>query len=155
MGDPSTSAVILPGSDRAADTGYPTGVPRRLGALLYDSLLVIAIWMATLLTWVIATGGQAVTGWPIQVVLFSQWLGFYLYFWSRQGQTLGMTAWRIKLVDLHGNPPTFTQLLKRVAIAPVSLICVGLGYLWFYIGDRQQTWHDRASGTMVVHIPKP
>ena len=122
--------------------------------MLYDSLLIIAIWMATLLVWVIASGGEVVTGWLIQVVLFSQWLGFYLYFWSRQGQTLGMTAWRIKLVNQDGTQPSLPQLLKRAAVAPVSVFCAGLGYLWIYIGDRQQTWHDRASQTLVVHIPK-
>ncbi len=122
--------------------------------MLYDGLLIIAIWMATLLVWVIASGGEVVTGWLIQVVLFSQWLGFYLYFWSRQGQTLGMTAWRIRLVNQDGTAPDILQLLKRAAIAPISVFCAGLGYLWFYIGDRQQTWHDRASQTLVVHIPK-
>lgn len=122
--------------------------------MLYDSLLIIAIWMATLLVWVIASGGEVVTGWLIQAVLFSQWLGFYLYCWSRQGQTLGMTAWRIKLVNLDGTAPDMPQLLIRAAVAPISAVCAGLGYLWLYIGDRQQTWHDRISQTLVVHIPK-
>jgi uncharacterized RDD family membrane protein YckC len=65
-----------------------------------------------------------------------------------------MTAWRIKLVKQDGTSPDFLQLLKRATVAPISLFCVGLGYLWFYVGDRQQTWHDRVSQTLVVHIPK-
>lgn len=94
------------------------------------------------------------TGWVLQCVLFSQWLGFYLYFWSRQGQTLGMMAWRIKLVDMQGLKPSWEQLFKRAGLAPISLLCLGLGYLWFYIGSTQQTWHDRFSQTLVVYIPK-
>ncbi len=125
-----------------------------MGALLYDCLLVIAIWMATLFIWVVASGGEAVTGWLLQCVLFSQWLGFYLYFWSRQGQTLGMMAWRIKLVDMQGLNPNWEQLCKRAALAPISLLSLGLGYLWYYIGSTQQTWHDRFSQTLVVYIPK-
>ena len=152
---PSSKGGSETDSNEKVETGYPAGIGRRLGAMLYDGLLIIAIWMATLLVWVIASGGEAVTGWPIQLVLFSQWLGFYLYFWSRQGQTLGMTAWRIKLVKQDGTAADFPQLLKRAAVAPISLFCVGLGYLWFYVGDQQQTWHDRASQTLVVHIPKP
>ncbi|XOV82154.1 MAG: RDD family protein [bacterium] len=140
--------------NRTLETGYPAGIGRRFGALLYDTLLIVAIWMATLLVWVIASGGEAVTGWLIQLVLLAQWLGFYLYFWSRQGQTLGMTAWRIKVVNQAGKPASFLQLLKRAVVAPVSFLCLGLGFLWFYMGDRQQTWHDRASQTMVVYIPK-
>ena len=127
---------------------------RRLGALLYDQLLVIAIWMGTLFIWIIASGGEAVTGWLVQSVLAIQWIIFYLFFWSRQGQTLGMTAWRIKLVDTQGNSPTLKQLIKRLVCAPLSMTCAGIGFLWFYIGDQQQTWHDRFSDTMVVYMPK-
>jgi uncharacterized RDD family membrane protein YckC len=122
--------------------------------MLYDSLLIIAIWMATLLAWVIANDGKAVEGIIVQAVLALELLGFYLYFWSRQGQTLGMTAWRIKLVDADGSQPLLKQLVVRLLTAPLSIACVGVGYLWLYVGDARQTWHDRLSGTMVVHIPK-
>ena len=144
----------MPNSKSDAKVGYPTGLGRRLGALLYDLLLVIAIWMGTLFVWVTATGGEAVQGVLVQLVLGLEWLGFYLFFWRRQGQTLGMAAWRIFVVDEQGFPPSLRQCLIRAFSAPVSMACVGLGYLWFYVGDRQQTWHDRLSHTMVVHIPK-
>ena len=125
-----------------------------MGALLYDALLLIAIWMATLFPWVIANSGEAVVGLLVQSVLLLELIGFYLFFWSRQGQTLGMKAWRIRLVDTTGHPPAFKQLLIRLATAPLSVLSCGLGYLWFYMGDRRQTWHDRLSGTMVVHLPR-
>ena len=125
-----------------------------MGALLYDALLIIAIWMATLFPWVIANSGEAVVGLLVQSVLLLELIGFYLFFWSRQGQTLGMKAWRIRLVDTTGHPPAFKQLLIRLATAPLSVLSCGLGYLWFYMGDRRQTWHDRLSDTMVVHLPR-
>ena len=148
------SLATLPASDNPLTVAYPAGLGRRLGAMLYDALLIIAIWMATLLAWVVANGGEAVVGLLVQMVLAAELLGFYLYFWSRQGQTLGMTAWRIKLVDTEGRQPTLRQLCVRLVTAPLSICSAGLGYLWFYIGDAKQTWHDRLSGTMVVHIPK-
>ena len=129
-------------------------MPRRLGALLYDLLLIIAIWMGTLFIWVLASGGEAVTGVAVQLLLAAEWMAFYLFFWRRQGQTLGMAAWRITLVGEDGHPPALKQCLIRAVAAPLSLVCFGLGYLWFYIGNTQQTWHDRLSHTMVVHIPK-
>ena len=122
--------------------------------MVYDVLLIIAIWMMTLLVLVIINGGEAVGGAAVQLVLAAELIGFYLFFWSRPGQTLGMAAWRLKLVDLDGNPPTFKQLLMRIAAAPLSLLSCGIGYLWFYVGERRQTWHDRISGTMVVHLPR-
>lgn len=126
-----------------------------MGALLYDLLLItIGMWGTTLFIWVIANDGEAVTGWPVQIILVGEMMGFYLFFWSREGQTLGMTAWHIKLVDLNGHPPTLLQLIKRMCTAPLSIAVVGLGYLWLYVGDAKQTWHDRWSNTTVVHIPK-
>ncbi len=144
----------MPNSNDKAKVGYPTGVGRRLGALIYDLLLVIAIWMGTLFVWVMASGGEAVSGSGVQLVLVGEWLGFYLFFWRRQGQTLGMAAWRITLVDEQGQPPSLQQCLIRALTAPLSMACLGIGYLWFYFSDSQQTWHDRLSHTMVVHIPK-
>lgn len=144
----------MPASNATPKVGYPTGIARRLGALLYDILLVIAIWMGTLFVWVTASGGEAVQGVAVQLVLALEWLGFYMFFWRRQGQTLGMAAWRIWLVDEAGYPPSLKQCLLRGLTAPISMACFGLGYLWFYVGDKQQTWHDRLSRTMVVHIPK-
>jgi len=146
--------ATLPASEQAATVAYPAGIGRRLGALLYDGLLIIAIWMGTLFPWVILNEGEAVTGVFVQLILLLELAAFYLYFWSRQGQTLGMTAWRIRLVDTSGNPPTFKQLVIRLAAAPLSILSGGIGYLWFYVGERRQTWHDRLSDTMVVHIPK-
>ncbi len=110
--------------------------------------------MGTLFFWVILNDGEAVTGLFVQLVLLLELAGFYLYFWSRQGQTLGMTSWRIKVVDSSGQRPSTKQLCIRLLAAPLSFISCGIGYLWFYIGDRRQTWHDRLSDTMVVHIPK-
>jgi uncharacterized RDD family membrane protein YckC len=144
----------LPASEAAPTVAYPAGIGRRLGAMVYDVLLIIAIWMMTLFVWVLVNDGEAVRGVAVQLVLAAELVGFYLFFWSRQGQTLGMAAWRIKVVDLDGNPPAFKQLLIRIAAAPLSLLSCGIGYLWFYLGERRQTWHDRLSGTMVVHLPR-
>jgi len=134
--------------------GYPAGLGRRLGALLYDTLLVIAIWAFSLFLWLIPNGGEAVINDWVTWVLGAQWVGFYLIFWSRQGQTLGMQAWRIRLVSTVGTKPTLKQLLQRLLCAPVSMACAGFGFLWLYVGDARQTWHDRLSHTVVVHLPK-
>lgn len=149
----SSSLTPLAPSEPAA-IGYPAGLGRRLGAALYDVLLVVALWMTTLFVWVAAGDGEAVSGWPVQVVLLAEFAGFYLLSWSRRGQTLGMAAWKIKVVTEQGGAPSIDRLALRLLCAPLSILPLGMGYLWFYVGSRQQTWHDRLSGTMVVHIPK-
>ena len=66
-----------------ATVGYPAGLGRRLGAALYDVLLVIALWMTTLFVWVAAGDGEAVSGWLVQLVLLAEFAGFYILSWRR------------------------------------------------------------------------
>ena len=43
----------------------------------------------------------------------------------------------------------------RFVAALLSWAAVGLGFLW-QLWDRDRlTWHDRISGTRIVHYPKP
>ena len=134
-------------------TVYIAGLGRRLGALLYDSLLILALWMATILIMVVITN-QAVSGWWLQSLLLLEWAGFYLYAWHKSGQTVGMMAWRIKTLQADGSTPTVMQCAKRLAVAPASF-CLGLlGYFWMFLNEEKATWHDLFSNTVVVHFPK-
>ena len=141
----------LSGSSRVA--AAPAGIGRRLGALVYDSLLILAIWMITALIAVLLSG-EAVDPFIMQAIAFVEVIAFYGYFWADRGQTLGMRAWRLVLVDSEGNGVTWSAIAKRMLIAPLSLLALGLGYLWYFVGTRQQTWHDRFSDTYVVLVPK-
>lgn len=132
----------------------PAGVARRLGALLYDSLLIVALWMMTALIGVLLNDGNAVSGVWMQLIFIGEVIVFYGYFWAHHGQTLGMRAWRLKLVDMEGRKVSLPAIFKRMLIGPFSIMCFGLGYLWYFIGTRQQTWHDRFSDTYVVLLPK-
>ena len=139
---------------KAFVTAAPAGLTRRLGAFVYDVLLIVALWMFTILGGVLLNEGETVAGTVLQLILATEALGFYLYFWARQGQTLGMRAWRLKLVTGEGGQPNLSALFKRALLAPISFLCFGLGYLWYFVGARQQTWHDRGSDTYVVLLPK-
>jgi len=67
---------------RASDPhGAPAGLLRRLAAMVYDGLLVLAIWMVTLLAMVLANGGEAVFGALVQSVLFLETFVFFAWFW--------------------------------------------------------------------------
>ncbi len=144
----------MPNSEQAPQSGYPAGIGRRLGAALYDALLIIAIWMLTLFAWISGGEGEAVSGWYVQLVLGLEWAAFYAYAWHRGGQTLGMRAWRIHLVNEDGVPPRLGSIVVRLLVAPLSVAILGGGYLWMYTNDRRQTWHDALSNTLVVHVPK-
>ena len=126
---------------------------RRLGAMLYDAMIVVAIWMATTFLLVLFTGTE-LTGFWWQSFLFVEWFAFFVYFWTNDGQTVGMMAWRIKTLQADGSTPTVMQCAKRLAVAPASF-CLGLlGYFWMFLNEEKATWHDLFSNTVVVHFPK-
>jgi uncharacterized RDD family membrane protein YckC len=132
----------------------PAGLLRRLGAMIYDALLVIAIWMLTLLVLVIAAGGPAV-GPFVQSLLFVELYGFFLFFWTRRGQTLGMVAWRLHIESVDGRPVTPLQATIRFIGAIASWVTLGIGYLWMYVDPGRRTWPDLVSDTQVIYTPKP
>ena len=120
---------------------------------MYDSLLILALWFLTGFIWV-PLSGDVVTGFAFQLALLVETVGFYAYCWHKNGETLGMRAWHIRLVDESGNSVSVKQIALRALVAPFSLACAGLGYLWLFFGDVKQSWHDKASKTLVVHLPR-
>jgi uncharacterized RDD family membrane protein YckC len=49
---------------------------------------------------------------------------------------------------------TWRQALIRFLVAILSWGACGLGVLWILVDKDKRTWHDRASGTRVVVLPK-
>ena len=82
----------------------PASLWRRLGALFYDSLLLVAIWfLATALVMLITRGQFNAASLPFQlyILLVSFW--FFGWFWTHGGQTLGMRAWKIRVLQPSGT----------------------------------------------------
>jgi uncharacterized RDD family membrane protein YckC len=132
------------------------GLLRRLAAIFYDSMLLAAIlFLASLL--VIPLMGDNPSS--VAMLLFRLYLlliifGFFAWFWSHGGQTLGMRAWRVKLQNRNPGPVSLWQLMLRFIIATFSWLLFGLGFLWSLIDPEQLTWHDRYSMTELVVTPK-
>lgn len=137
------------------------GVFRRLGAMLYDSLVVIAIMMGVTAALLPLTGGEAITNerygaleYAYRALLLIIIVMFFGVFWTRRGQTLGMAAWRLKIEREDGSLLRWSDVLKRLAAATVSLLAVGLGYFWIWIDRDRLAWPDRWTRTRVVVLPK-
>jgi len=132
----------------------PAGLLRRLAALLYDSLLLLAIWFIAMAILLPFTGGEAI---PANNPLVSTYLlsisfFFYGWFWRHGGQTLGMRAWRLQLRNLRPGPVTWVQVLLRFMVALPAGLLSGLGYLWMLVDKQKLTWHDRYSETCIVQL---
>lgn len=134
---------------------------RRLTAMAYDILLLVAIWLcATALLMLLSGGLLADAARPAwlkiteQLFLIATTYGFFIGFWTHGGQTLGMRAWRLQLVTTTGDPVSLAVASWRFVAALPSILAGGLGYLWALIDRERCTWHDRLTGTRVIVLPK-
>jgi uncharacterized RDD family membrane protein YckC len=137
------------------------GVLRRLGAMLYDTLIIAALLMVVTALLLMLTGGEAITSerfgaWELvyQLVLLGVIVGFFGWFWTRRGQTLGMRAWRLRVVREDGATRSWSDSLKRMTAALVSLAPLGFGYFWLWFDRDKLTWHDRWTHTRIILLPK-
>lgn len=129
--------------------------------MCYDALLILALWMVTTALLLPVTDGEAITPESAGVlehlyrlVLLGIVVAYLGYSWTRTGQTLGMAAWRLKLLRNDDGLPSWRDASWRLAGAAVSLAAFGLGYLWILVDPGRRAWHDRWSGTRVVVVPK-
>lgn len=132
----------------------PAGLFRRLAALFYDSLLLLAIWFVATALLLPFTGGEAVRPHNPLLPTYLLLIAFFFYgwFWMHGGQTLGMRAWKLQLRNLRPGPLSWWQLLLRFLVAIPSAALFGLGYLWLLVDRRKLTWHDRYSETCIVRL---
>ncbi len=112
-----------------ATTDTPCPLWRRLLALVYDLLIVLAIVMVVGLLCQLATGGQLIrTGATVAVPIWYQALqgavvaAYFISSWRRGGQTLGMRPWRIRVTRDDGGTPSLQQALIRVLVAAAPLV---------------------------------
>ncbi len=140
----------------------PASFIKRLMAMVYDSLLVIALWMVIAAISVALNNGEAISletspGFAVALfnsALFCATFLFFGFFWTRNGQTLGMLAWRLRVQSLTGERISWSQALIRFMLAIPSLGIFGIGFLWMLVTDERLTLHDRWSGSCMVQLPK-
>lgn len=147
------------------DSVWPAGLGRRLGAMLYDGFLVTAIWIAVTVVHMVffryvlgqqpeEIGTTASDIWSLRLLLVVFVTLFFVFSWRRGGMTLGMQAWRLRVQTLDGCSLSLKQALIRCAVAWLSLLAFGLGYLWVVVDSERRSWSDIASNTQTVVLPK-
>ena len=133
------------------------GLRRRLASLLYESLLVFGILAPTFMIPYVLLGMAfefAPPGWLAWLHVFGVLAVYFVWYWSRHGQTLAMQTWRLKLVAADsGQRLPARRALLRFALAWPSLLCFGVGYLWVFFDPERQFLHDRFAGSRIVRMP--
>ncbi|WP_394128036.1 RDD family protein [Vibrio hepatarius] len=152
------------------DTLPPAGLFRRLGALFYDGLIIIAVEMmaagiiiailhALMAMGIFDVGGYAdvsdfLTNHPIWSPVYTAylafvWIYFFVFFWTRAGQTLGMRAWKLHLRSNDGTAVSVTQALIRIGTSGF-----GLANFTVPLDPHKRGFHDIWAKTQVVVLPK-
>lgn len=124
---------------------------RRIAALIYDAIAVTAVVYFAAFVPVLAAGGKALEpGNPLMsLYLLAVIFAYFAVSW-RRGRTLGMQAWKIRIVDAAGAYPGWQAVLVRFFAAALVIGLGGLGYLVSLFDSERRTWHDRWSGTRLV-----
>ena len=123
----------------------------RFAAILYDGLVVLALWVMTIVLLVTVIGDAVVGAW-VQSLLFVELYVFLVFFWCWRGQTLGMLAWRLRIQSEGRFTPT--QALGRFVGGLAGFATLGLGFFWMWFDRDRMTWSDRLSRSVVVRTPR-
>jgi uncharacterized RDD family membrane protein YckC len=137
-----------------------TGLLRRLAAILYDSLLLLALWFMATVPFIVVRGGESIEpgSGPLylvyQLALFAVAYVFFVGFWVHRGRTLGMQSWGLQLQTPDGEIPSLRAATIRFFAAFLSWLPLGLGFFWQLWDADHLAWHDRLSKTRLVHYPR-
>ena len=63
-----------------------------------------------------------------------------------------MRPWRLRVIADDGGPATTARLWLRYAVATLSLLAAGLGFVPALFDARRRALHDVVAGTMLVKI---
>jgi uncharacterized RDD family membrane protein YckC len=165
------------------------GFLRRVAAMVYDVFPVLALAFIVTMPFLALLHGRRFIPEEVGSLAYVHWAVvllaaglFFVFFWMRSGQTLGMVAWRLRMQKPDGSLIHWCQAVMRVLIvallwAPffagyplfwghwsdplmrklataVSLLPLVLAYAWIWIDQDRLAWPDRWTGTRVVVVKK-
>ena len=149
----------MPAAPAAAERAVAelAGLRRRLASMLYECLLLLGVLALTFLVPYLVLGvvaGMAPPGWFAWLHIFVVLGGYFVWYWTRHGQTLAMQTWRLRIVNVtDGRSPAAAQAWLRYALAWPSVLLFGVGVLWALFDRDRQFLHDRLARTCIVLLP--
>ncbi|GAC08450.1 RDD family protein [Paraglaciecola chathamensis] len=150
---------------------HRAGFFRRLAAIIYDILVAVAVGMCAAMVMLVAMlllvennvlnnhgyehFSDLIQHAPVYQYILQGWvaawvIAFFLWFWRNGGQTIGMRAWRLRIVSTNENPLTYTRAFVRMLTS-----FLGLGTLLVLLDYKhKQSLQDRITGTEVICLSK-
>lgn len=166
----------MPANDAAVSV---PSVRRRLISMVYELLLAFAALFLPFLVFEMAVGAShaAAAEHGRQALAFLVLGAYFIHQWSRNGQTLAMQTWRLRVTLPDGGPVPLKRAALRYLLAwmwvlpalvaswafglehwhALGAIALGIA-LWSltaFLDRDRQFLHDRIAGTRLVQLPKP
>ncbi len=131
----------------------PAPLWRRLAATVYDGLLLVALWMSAVLAEVLVTDALGISRSPemTRLILASLGFGFFGWFWTHGGQTLGGRAWRLQVQRQDGLPLRWPEAMLRFV---GGVTWLPLGMVFAAVHPERRALHDVLAGTRVVLLDR-
>ena len=137
---------------------------RLFAACVYELLLLLALWM--LCTWIfVSLFGDATHGNKRYFLQLFLWLvtgAYFVWCWTKTGQTLATKTWKIKLISQNLAKQDITnqqnvnlnmqQAMIRYALASASVLACGLGFIWALVDKNGLFLHDRLLKTRFIRL---
>jgi uncharacterized RDD family membrane protein YckC len=147
---PFDTEAPQPEPARAAPTIHLAPLGRRMMAHAVDGSLILAAFFGTAVY--LSAHSQFVPsakGAELMAVLGIVLTGFlyHAFFFAMRVSTPGMRYAGIALSTCDDERPSRAQLWRRLGFMGLSLVPMGLGFVWSLFDDDHLTWHDRISQT--------
>jgi uncharacterized RDD family membrane protein YckC len=139
---PPTIPVSTVTSPISAATLPRAGFWIRMGALCIDGFLCVVVLK-------LITFGHFNFGGALLILA-----AYGAVMWKHRGTTVGGSICHLKVVRLDDRPLDWTAAIVRALGCFLSLVVVGLGFIWVAFDQEKQSWHDKIAGTVVVEVPK-
>jgi len=143
-------------ASRSAEADFSlASIGLRCGALLLDYILMLLVPAVTVSLALIFKRVSLGTAYLILFLGYAATLGLlvinWVYLCGSRGQTAGKRIIGIRIVRTDGTPIDFkTAALRHFVGYPLAFLSFGLGALWVLWDARQQGWHDKLTGTLVI-----
>ena len=129
----------------------------RCGAILIDYILIVSIPIISLLISRLMSVPDAKllnneftnVGWLLMILLALTNLIIFPLF---SGQSIGKMLTGLRIVGKDGGAPTFRHLLLRhLAGYLLTILTLGLGFLFSLLNQKGRALHDFLAGTVVIY----
>jgi uncharacterized RDD family membrane protein YckC len=129
----------------------PAGLWPRFASLVYESVLLVGLVFVSAYLFV-ALARDAQQGFmrlAFQLYLLAICGAYFVFCWTRSGQTLAMKTWHLRLQTDQGAILAPRQAVVRYLLA-IPSVGLGLGLFWALVDRDRQFLHDRLAGTRIV-----